>query len=81
MVDQWKARVDREDYRAGMVASILVNVNRKKGSQKCKPMDFFKPSKQSDEPQLDHDDPNQARSEFFQWVTDNSKGGVIVTKS
>lgn len=58
------------------MASILVNVNRKKGSKKAKPMDFFKVSESEAEPE--HDDPNRARREFFQWVQDNSKGGVIV---
>jgi hypothetical protein len=36
-----KQTTDREDYRAGLVASILVNVNRRPGSAPAQPGDFF----------------------------------------
>ena len=32
---------DRLDYRAGLIASILVNQNRKKNSRPVEPADFF----------------------------------------
>ena len=36
-----KQSQDREDFRAGLVASILCNANRAKGTSPAHPWDFF----------------------------------------
>ena len=38
---QRKQTQDREDYRSGLLAAILCNVNRAKGESPKQPADFF----------------------------------------